>query len=255
MAEFAGQEKTALDGDSLLMLCYETAAAMSPDADQIGIQPLVAVYLVEKYLLQLVKAKLNFTIVWFEDRAWINLVSKAASSRRFARHVIQSHLRKHCSDIPQAYFTSINSLEWRRWLDLERPYAILATDGASSEQDNKTVETADTYAMAQHVSGGIGVKDMAEGVSVALISNDMFEDHKILVSTAERLWLCSGKELIFLSLSIDYSASLLYLPLSLATPFNCKRKGISAFVAQWKLNEDGMKWEKHPGKQRARRTA
>ncbi|PWN20712.1 P-loop containing nucleoside triphosphate hydrolase protein [Microstroma glucosiphilum] len=180
VAEFAGQEKTALDGDSLLMLCYETAAAMSPDAEQVGVQPLVATYLAERYLLQLVKAKLNFTIVWFEDRAWINLASKAASSKRFARCVIQSHLKNHCADIPQAYFSSISSPEWRRWLELERPYAILATDGASSEHGNKTVEAADTYAMAQHISGGMGVKDLAEGVSVALISNDMFEDHKIL---------------------------------------------------------------------------
>jgi hypothetical protein len=200
VAEFAGQEKTALDGDSLLMLCYETAAAMSPDADQIGVQPLVAVYLVERFLLQLVKAKLNFTIVWFEDRAWINLVSKAASLKRFARRVIQSHLRKHCSDISQAYFASINSPEWRRWLNLERPYAILATDGASGEQGNKMVEAADTYAMAQHISGGIGVKAMAEGVSVALISNDMFEDHKILVSTA-RQSSCAVAILLTLHLS------------------------------------------------------
>lgn len=179
VSEFAVQELVAVDGDSLLAHAFLTAREITGDAAA-PYQPLTLVYLVESFLGQLRKARLNFGIVWFDDRKHVSAgegSAALAASARFIRSLIKHHLQVLCDDVTQASFPSIDSDEWRRWLEFQRPYAILATDGAQAAPSSHA-HAADSLAIAQHLTGGFD--GAAEPISVVLMDREMVRDDKIL---------------------------------------------------------------------------
>lgn len=199
VSEFFVQELVAVDGDSLLSLCFQTATTLTPQessTDSLGFHPLTLIYLVEQFLARLKAANLHFTITWFEDRSAVSTAASSDStacqsaSRRFVRQAVRNHLEG--IGAPQASFQSIDSDDWRSWLMLERPYAMLMTDGSQSvtpeadgaysisQGETGIIEALDTLALAQHLGGGLDGRSY--GLSVVLLDSAMFDDHKILVS-------------------------------------------------------------------------
>ncbi|CAO1624676.1 unnamed protein product [Sympodiomycopsis kandeliae] len=190
VSEFAVQELVAIDGDSLLAHCLQTANKISQSSSTIGFQPLTVIYQVENFLSHLHKARLNYSIVWFNDRAVVSTSSSrtdspaSTSSRKLIRSLVKHHIDTQCHTLQQASFPSIDSPQWRKWLELERPYAIFTSDGAIAPQGTNT-EAADTLAIAQHLTGGLQQDAAAEAISVVLMDDDMVHDDKVLVFLIE----------------------------------------------------------------------
>ncbi|CAO1632903.1 unnamed protein product [Parajaminaea phylloscopi] len=188
VSEFVVQELVAIDGDSLLSLCFDQAASLADDesSQALGYQPLTLLYLFEQYLAKFRSANLFFKIVWFDDRSAVSCGAGSkdspvsVASRKFVRRSVRSHLAG--LDVSQVAFSSISSDEWHAWLDLERPYAILVTDGPSQAAAGLR-EAMDTLAIAQHLAGGLDGK--SQGVSVVLMDASMLVDHKIVAFMLE----------------------------------------------------------------------
>ncbi|PWN27927.1 P-loop containing nucleoside triphosphate hydrolase protein [Jaminaea rosea] len=187
VTSFAVQELVAVDGDALLSLCFDYAASLTgtDSHKQLGSHPITLIFILEQVLARLRGAHLFFKIVWFQDRASVGTAASSSSSacetasRRFIRSAVRAHLDS--LDLVQDTFPSIDSDEWRSWLNLERPYAILTTDG--SQGGSGLREARDTLALAQHLGGGF--KGDSYAVSVVLMDKAMFHDHKIFAFLIE----------------------------------------------------------------------
>lgn len=183
VSEFVIQELVAIDGDSLLSLCFEKASSLldSLSTETLGYHPLTLLYLIEQYLHKFRASNLFYKIVWFDDRAPVSCgpapgeLPVQAASRRYIRSVIKAHIAT--LNLSQITFPSISSEQWRSWLDLERPYAVFVTDGPRQVSDPAR-EALDTVAIAQHLAGGFDAS--SSGVSVILMEPSMFVDHKIV---------------------------------------------------------------------------
>lgn len=184
VSEFVVQELVVIDGDSLLALCFQQAADIAGESSSrsLGYQPLTLLYLVEQFLDRLRAANLFFKIVWLQDRAPISTATSDSTSavelasKRFIREAVKAHI-SHLDNVIQVAFPSIASDKWRSWLDLERPYAILMTDGYLPTSGDVGL-AIDTMSLAQHLAGGFDGR--SHGTSVVLMSPTMFVDHKIV---------------------------------------------------------------------------
>ncbi|KAJ3015264.1 hypothetical protein HKX48_004690 [Thoreauomyces humboldtii] len=179
IGDFAGTELSTLDGDALVELVLRDLSRIESPSMLHG------VYLVEQVLRKLLDAKSNFEITFFEDRRWIPAArpgfkaDQGAAWRLLFRSVVIAHLQR-ANIVPIYMFDSVNDAQWIAYLDSRKPYYILTEDGSgleTSSEDRTDMELLDAgrsmwmESMWMHLN---------RGMSVALMSDDMFKDGKLV---------------------------------------------------------------------------
>ncbi|KAI9790002.1 MAG: hypothetical protein M1816_005616 [Peltula sp. TS41687] len=133
VGDYAGEELFAIEGDSLLLHCFQDPGLDFDD----GFQLLHAVYLVERFLHQLVTRKCNFDVVFFKENRHNSVPPNTEQSNRskylFAREAIIQHLIRHHSTIHPVRVYRFDAPMDPRFLsyrDQESVYFIMCHDGA-----------------------------------------------------------------------------------------------------------------------------
>lgn len=180
VGDFAGQELFAIEGDSLLLHCFENTLLDFED----GFQVLHAVYLVEEYLAQLQRRNCRFHIAFFEANRQLciphnaanrskYLLARAAIIRHFQSNLAPENVQIHC-------FSSLQDQKFQDYLQTSAVYFMMCHDGARSH----TVNDSDGPDPRTELRSII-VHFILSGYNVALINGSEFVDTKIMAMVLE----------------------------------------------------------------------
>ena len=191
VGDFAGANLGAIEGDSLLLLCFS-----DPDLDfRKGLQLLHAVFLVERFLKRLYDRRCNFVIIFIQQHRDLCVPFDAqpedVSKFLFAREVIIRHLKAHVefsSQIRIWSFPRIDDADLQDRLRLEHVYFILHHDGALIGN-----ETTPKQAAKQAVLRAAIRYSMSCGYYVALVNELRWKDSKIMIEVLENSWKAQAK--------------------------------------------------------------
>ena len=147
VGDYAGSELFLVEGDGLLLHCFDDAQL---DFDP-GFQLLHATYAVEKFLHGLVARRCNFHIAFFEQHRELCVPHWATSSNRekyllaraaIIRH-LQVNLRSTHPSIEVHIFPSVRSPAFTQYLEATDLYFVMCHDGASSMLAKRNLHSAD----------------------------------------------------------------------------------------------------------------
>ncbi|KAK6440119.1 hypothetical protein LTR95_003663 [Oleoguttula sp. CCFEE 5521] len=192
IGDYAGSELFLLDGDSMLLRCFD-----DKNLDfSTGLQQLHAVYTVEYFLHALVQRKANFHIAFFDSNRELCLppsADKANSSKYFlARaaiiHHLQVNLRKAHPTVKVHVFPTYKSDEFAAYLHSTSPYFLMAHDGASAINRKGKIMTSDK-GNAQK-GNRVALREMimsfiSRGYNVALVNGLEWRDTKVMTMVLE----------------------------------------------------------------------
>ncbi|CCG81092.1 Uncharacterized helicase C694.02 [Taphrina deformans PYCC 5710] len=133
ITERIGDELVYIDGDALLKQVFEDEHVKLQDAFQL----LPAVAVLERKLLKL--RNLNYHIVFVESHA--KLSTKDVTALKLARACIITHLLS-IDSISVYRFAAIEAQECQEYLDVNRPYFVITSDGDSVAAENETFNAA-----------------------------------------------------------------------------------------------------------------
>ncbi|KAG9625371.1 P-loop containing nucleoside triphosphate hydrolase protein, partial [Aureobasidium melanogenum] len=182
VGDFAGQELFAIEGDSLLLQCFENSLLDFED----GFQMLHAVYLVEDYLAQLQRRNCRFHIAFFEAHRQLcipqsvksinrskYLLTRAAIIRHLKSNLQSEHVQIHC-------FSDLYDQAFDDYLRNSAVYFLMCHDGARSyTTQDRGVPDPRTQLRS------IIVHFILSGYNVALINGSEFVDTKIMAMVLE----------------------------------------------------------------------
>ncbi|KAJ3140597.1 hypothetical protein HDU90_007898 [Geranomyces variabilis] len=183
VGDYAGTELSVVDGDAVL------AVALRRLADVPRPTLLRAVYEVELFLKQLLNAKSIFELVFFSERRNANdsvRLDGSQSSRkqvawqRLFRTAVIAHLQsiKH---IVVHVFDSVHGDAWTEYVQTSKPMYILTDDGSGVHlHKNASPEIKAVRQACRRMWLESTWLHLQLGLSVALISDDMFTDNKIV---------------------------------------------------------------------------
>ncbi|KAK4623760.1 hypothetical protein CLAFUW4_05812 [Fulvia fulva] len=189
VGDYAGDELFLIEGDSMLLRCFEDDKL---DFDY-GLQLLHAVYNVEHFLHDLAQRKCHFNIIFFDSNRELclpsNVDQKNASRYFFARSVIVRHLTnvKTHPSIEVAAFKSWDAPEFGDYLQRSAPYFIMAHDGAQSADrkakhigDDSRKSTVQRVALRQMI-----ISFIVRGFNVGLVNGLEWRDTKVMTMVLE----------------------------------------------------------------------
>ena len=179
VSDYAGKELFLIDGDSLLLRCFD-----DPKIDFThGFQLLHAVWAVEHFLSGLVQRKCNFHICFFQAHQELCVPPSPPSATLpkylLAREATIRHLQAH---LPMSYpsieihtFTHIQSSKFAEYLTASGVYFVMCHDGAlpllARPQQDDEVRRAKFRGMIYWL--------VARGCNVALINGLEWMDTKV----------------------------------------------------------------------------
>ena len=182
VGDFAGQELFAIEGDSLLLQCFENSLLDFED----GFQLLHAVYLVEEYLAQLQRRNCRFHVAFFEAHRQLcipqsvksihrskYLLTRAAIIRHLQSNLVSDKVQIHC-------FSDLHDQAFDDYLRNSAVYFLMCHDGARSY----TTKESDVPDPRTQLRSMI-VHFILTGYNVALINGSEFVDTKIMAMVLE----------------------------------------------------------------------
>jgi hypothetical protein len=199
VGDYAGKELFLVEGDSLLRECFQD--------DRIdfhgGFQILHAVYVVERFLEDLLKRHCNFHIAFFEEHAGLcippgELSAKHSARYLLARAVIKRHLTLHlpssCPNVEVHTFSSIRSDAFHEYLQESPVHFVMVHDGSAHEtniptngEDDKDVLPRIKDRRAKTLLRAIIWYFNTHGLNVALINQVEFRDSKVFTMIVESI--------------------------------------------------------------------
>jgi ATP-dependent RNA helicase DDX60 len=191
VGDYAGRELFLLEGDSLLRECFSDDRLDFND----GFQMLHAVFVVERFLENLIKRHCRFHIAFYDEHSTLCIpagVSKNHQPRYvLARSVIIRHLQLHVpetSGIQIHVFPSLDSEPFSRYLVLSPVHFVMAHDGAPPTIGNvRTKAVSDPRAKAM-LRGNIWWFN-THRLNVALVNRVEFRDSKVSFNPMQVLYI------------------------------------------------------------------
>lgn len=163
-----------IDGDALLKQVFE---GQNINID-VTFQVLPVIALLEQTLLRL--RHLNYHVVFLDTHAILSTLSHA--TRELARACVYEHLA-HIDSIVVCQFPSIDSDACREYLDVNRPYFVLTSDG-----DMVITDSVDQDKVSATVQGwrAAAYSYLQKGMDVAFLDGMEFFDGKIFAFSIAR---------------------------------------------------------------------
>ncbi|KAK6597799.1 dead deah box helicase [Botrytis cinerea] len=213
VGDYAGKELFLLEGDSLLRECfaderidfqgnvsYVSIDALSFDSPD-GFQLLHAVYVVERFLENLVKRHCNFHIAFFEENRQLCVPPGVKSTRRarylLARTAIRQHLHHKLPlshpEIVINTFPSLESKEFSDYLHVTPIHFVMSHDGAATAKQPRSSKEAKT------ILRGLIWFFNSQKLNIALINRIEFIDSKVFTMIVESMTVSSQRKLLISS--------------------------------------------------------
>jgi hypothetical protein len=192
VGDYAGTELFMIEGDSLLLRCFDDASLdFNP-----GLQLLHATYNVEHFLHNLASRKCNFHIAFFDCNRKLCIPSGSdeqdASKYLLAREAIirhlQSNLAKSHPDIKVNVFDSYEGDDFLQYLEQTSLYFMMTHDGASPiDRKGKHMgqETQSTAAAERLPLRRMLESFLSRGYNIALINGLEWMDTKVMTMVLE----------------------------------------------------------------------
>ncbi|KAI4193543.1 MAG: hypothetical protein LQ346_003899 [Caloplaca aetnensis] len=201
VGDFAGQEVFIVEGDGLLLRCFD-----DPDLDfHEGFQLLHAVYAVENFLQGLLRRKCVFHIVFFDAHQHLCIPRATPSTRRdkylLARAIVIRHLKVHLKishpTIRVLAFQSVTDEAFQEYLLASGAYFVMTHDGANPsdlESDRSVQERIPGLDLAaverEELQRKVRFRStifsiLEQGYNVALIDGLEWMDTKIMTMVVE----------------------------------------------------------------------
>ncbi|KAF4635469.1 hypothetical protein G7Y89_g2618 [Cudoniella acicularis] len=198
VGDYAGKELFLLEGDSLLRECFEDDRI---DFDS-GYQLLHTVYVVERFLENLVKRHCSFHIAFFDDHSALCIPPGLTATHRsrylLARAVIKRHLALRLplshSDVVINDFPSLESETFKEYLDITPIHFVMVHDG-SSRAAKATLDSPDEK-LAKILLRGMIWYWNSHRLNVALINQIEFRDSKVFTMIVESFTTSSKAKLL-----------------------------------------------------------
>ncbi|KAJ9659231.1 hypothetical protein H2198_003235 [Neophaeococcomyces mojaviensis] len=201
VGDYAGNELFLIEGDSLLLRCFDDKKLdFNP-----GFQMLHAAYNVEVFLHNLTKRKCNFNLIFFNSNKDLCVPEAVSIPHRskylLVRAAIIRHLRvnlpKTLHNIKIDVFASWSSPEFTEYLDNISPYFLMAHDGAHSTSINAKHLAEDSPALSpnQVRLRGMILSLAARGYNIALLNELEWHDTKVMTMVLEAKYRESGKRI------------------------------------------------------------
>ncbi|KAI4223032.1 MAG: hypothetical protein LQ349_007511 [Xanthoria aureola] len=199
VGDYAGQELFIVEGDGLLLRCFDDPKIDFTD----GFQLLHAVYAVERFLQGLLQRKCVFHLVFFETHKELCIprATPPASRNRYllARAIIVRHLEVHLHASHPAVkiytFSSVLDPLFQDYLKASGAYFIMTHDGANpcppdqdpqlkgQESDIESIEREEFRRRVMFRSSIFAMID--QGYNIALIDGLEWMDTKIMTTVVE----------------------------------------------------------------------
>ncbi|KAF2165304.1 hypothetical protein M409DRAFT_67177 [Zasmidium cellare ATCC 36951] len=195
VGDYAGDELFLIEGDSLLLRCF--------DDDKLdfttGLQILHAAYNVEHFLHHLAQRKCHFNLIFFDGNRELCVPAladqKNANKYFLARAAIVRHLQANLAkshpDITVHTFTTHDSPEFVTYLEKTSPYFLMAHDGARAvARQSKFLHGEDDDAKAEPTKQRVALREMVlsfvqRGFNVALVNGLEWRDTKVMTMVLE----------------------------------------------------------------------
>jgi hypothetical protein len=200
VGDYAGNELFLVEGDSLLLHCFDDAHI---DFDP-GFQLLHATYAVENFLSGLVARRCNFHIGFFDQNRELCIPQWATSSSRnkylLARAAIIRHLRANLQsthpEIAIHTFSSVRSEAFQQYVKATDLYFVMCHDGASSgvlrrqnlsanSEAEKNPEEMEAELKAKTKFRLLIYWFLDQGYNVALVNGLEWSDTKVITTVLE----------------------------------------------------------------------
>jgi hypothetical protein len=203
VGDYAGNELFLIEGDSLLLHCFDDAHI---DFDP-GFQLLHAAYAVESFLRGLVVRRCNFHVAFFEQNQGLCVPQWATGRNRekylLARAAVIRHLRVNLQSahpgIEIHVFPSLRSPDFARYLETTDLYFVMCHDGASPttlRKRNILSKQLDSLEDEDHaeMEAALKMKTMFrlliywfldQGYNVALVNGLEWRDTKVITTVLE----------------------------------------------------------------------
>ncbi len=209
VGDYAGKEKFFIEGDSLLLECFSNPLL---DLDP-GFQLLHAVYLVEKYLYNLLKRECNFDVIFFDNHkdTCVPLSAGPTNHSRclLARTIIIKHLREAAQHTTAAfnYFQSLEDPAFAEYLHSSACYFALCSDGATYKYKKSKTLNLQSHAVSDDIDNVDAKERRVElrsiihlllhkkGLDVALLNGLTLQDSKVFAFVLERSTKCGDLQL------------------------------------------------------------
>ncbi|KAF8857718.1 P-loop containing nucleoside triphosphate hydrolase protein [Acephala macrosclerotiorum] len=213
VGDYAGKELFLVEGDSLLRECFDDGRIDFND----GFQLLHAVYVVEKFLENLIKRHCQFHVAFFNENAQLCVPNGKSEAQRarylLARAVIKRHLGLR---LPTSHpnvlvknFPSLTSPEFQEYLHESPVLFVMVHDGSGKESkftiaegDNTTTmrKMSDDERLSKKLFRGIIWYFNTHKLNAALINQIEFRDSKVFTMIVES-FRPSNKERLVVSAS------------------------------------------------------
>ncbi|KAF7874002.1 hypothetical protein EAF04_002674 [Stromatinia cepivora] len=202
VGDYAGKELFLVEGDSLLRECFADERIDFQD----GFQLLHAVYVVERFLENLVKRHCNFHIAFFEENRQLCVPPGVESTHRgrylLARTVIRQHLHHNLPlshpEIVISTFSSIESQEFSSYLHDTPIHFVMLHDGAATANKPRSSKEA------RVILRGMIWSFNCHKLNVALINRIEFRDSKVFTMIVESMIVSSQRKLLMNSTYAEY---------------------------------------------------
>ncbi|KAK0102274.1 hypothetical protein ONS95_005896 [Cadophora gregata] len=189
VGDYAGKELFLVEGDSLLRECFEDERIDFAG----GFQILHAVYVVERFLADLIKRHCQFHIAFFEENAQLCIPPgvPAENEARYllARSVIKRHLTRHlpseCPNVVINTFPALESESFQEYLHSSPVHFVMAHDGSRRESKAEVTGNNRNEKVAKGSLRTIIWWFNTHKLNVALINRIEFRDSKVFTMIVE----------------------------------------------------------------------
>ncbi|KAK2760350.1 putative ATP-dependent RNA helicase ddx60 [Arachnomyces sp. PD_36] len=186
VGDYAGKELFLIEGDSLVLQCFDDSKLDFED----GFQLLQAVWNVERFLSKLIRAKCNFHIVFFNENRNLSTPSfteeRSREKYRLARDIIYHHLENSVQNqFPELVvktFESISSQEFHDHLRSVGVYFVMCHNGVLQNIDPDDVDDAKAAKALQRKWYHVIKQFMSFNFNVATINEIEWRDTKVITS-------------------------------------------------------------------------
>ncbi|VDC05091.1 unnamed protein product [Peniophora sp. CBMAI 1063] len=180
IGDYAGSERFILDGEALFQrVLDDTLLALGREGDP-SFQILHALYILEKFLHDLIKREAVFDIVFFDDLRHPTISGGTSqyttASRGLARAMLFNHLVKYkdTMKLEVHVFKNLDDPEWKEYHRRVRPMFIMTNDGGAGD-DLGSFEAR--YLLVQRMF--VMRLLVTEGIAVTLLKGSEFIDLKV----------------------------------------------------------------------------
>ncbi|KAI4203482.1 MAG: hypothetical protein LQ350_001820 [Teloschistes chrysophthalmus] len=202
VGDYAGQELFIVEGDGLLLRCFD-----DPKLDLVdGFQLLHAAYAVEQFLQGLIQRKSNFHIVFFDIHHDLCIPRGSPSALKsqylLARAIIIRHLAVHLPSTHPAIrvhtFSSTLEPAFQEYLKASGAYFVMTHDGANplpvdkdprlSERPGLNLDSIEKQELQRRTKFRTTILDLINlGYNIALIDGLEWMDTKVGITSFPRL--------------------------------------------------------------------